>query len=198
MALSPATRRWASYVALSQLRGTEPATWHWASKVALSFELARRQWASKVALSFIIIYIYTPMQSQPCNILDLGKSIFFEGDTYLWAGAGMWNLTLYSQCYAMACPWVCQKFENHCNIMQSSKVLIHDDPLSVAMWDESWIMAVRDGGFQVGLRRCWPHVVDIFIQFACMLRASIKPFFSRVPLVDVHLIWYTMVNPINL
>ena len=92
----PATRRWASYVALSQLRGTEPATWHWASKVALSFELARRQWASKVALSFIIIYIYiyTPMQSQPCNILDLGKSNFFEGDTYLWAGAGMWNLTL--------------------------------------------------------------------------------------------------------
>ena len=90
----PATRRWASYVALSQLRGTEPATWHWASKVALSFELARRQWASKVALSFIIyIYIYTPMQSQPCNILDLGKSNFFEGDTYLWAGAGMWNLT---------------------------------------------------------------------------------------------------------
>ena len=83
----PATRRWASYVALSQLRGTEPATWHWASKVALSFELARRQWASKVALSFII-YIYTPMQSQPCNILDLGKSNFFEGDTYLWAGAG--------------------------------------------------------------------------------------------------------------
>ena len=33
------------------------------------------------------------MQSQPCNILDLGKSNFFEGDTYLWAGAGMWNLT---------------------------------------------------------------------------------------------------------
>ena len=94
--IEPATWRWASYEALSQLRGTEPATWHWASKVALSFELARRQWASKVALSFIIIYIYiyTPMQSQPCNILDLGKSIFFEGDTYLWAGAGMWNLTL--------------------------------------------------------------------------------------------------------
>ena len=87
----PATRRWASYVALSQLRGTEPATWHWASKVALSFELARRQWASKVALSFII-YIYIPMQSQPYNILNLGQNNFFEGDTYLWAGAGMWNL----------------------------------------------------------------------------------------------------------
>ena len=92
--IEPATWRWASYEALSQLRGIEPATWHWASKVALSFELARRQWASKVALSFIIyIYIYTPMQSQPCNILDLGKTNFFEGDTYLWAGAGMWNLT---------------------------------------------------------------------------------------------------------
>ena len=89
----PATSRWASYVALSQLRGTEPATWHWASKVALSFELARRQWASKVALSFIIyIYIYIPMQSQPYNILNLGQNIFFEGDTYLWAGAGVWNL----------------------------------------------------------------------------------------------------------
>ena len=87
----PATRRWASYVALSQLRGTEPATWHWASKVALSFELARRQWASKVALSFII-YIYIPMQSQAYNILNLGQNNFFEGDTYLWAGAGMWNL----------------------------------------------------------------------------------------------------------
>ena len=78
-----ATRRWASYEALSQLRGTEPATWHWASYVALSqqgsFELARRQWAqwaSKVALSFII---YIPMQSQPYNILNLGQNNFFWG-----------------------------------------------------------------------------------------------------------------------
>ena len=85
-------------MALSQLRGAEPATWHWASyvalsqlrgasKVALSFELARRQWASKIALSFIIY-----MQSQAYNILNLGQKNFFEGDTYLWAGAGMWNL----------------------------------------------------------------------------------------------------------
>ena len=106
----PATRRWASYVALSQLRGTEPATWHWASKVALSFELARRQWASKVALSFIIyiyIYIYTPMQSQPCNILDLGKSNFFEGDTYLWAGArdGEWNDKFNDVSQNCGCQW---------------------------------------------------------------------------------------------
>ena len=93
----PATRRWASYVALSQLRGTEPATWHWASKVALSFELARRQWASKVALSFII-YIYIPMQSQAYNILNLGQNNFFEGDTSLWAGAGMWNLPFDQMC----------------------------------------------------------------------------------------------------
>ena len=32
------------------------------------------------------------MQSQPYNILNLGQNIFFEGDTYLWAGAGVWNL----------------------------------------------------------------------------------------------------------
>ena len=32
------------------------------------------------------------MQSQPYNILNLGQNIFFEGDTHLWAGAGMWNL----------------------------------------------------------------------------------------------------------
>ena len=95
----PATRRWASYEALSQLPSIEPATWHWASYVALSqqgsFELARRQWAqwaSKVALSFII-YIYIPKQPQPYNILNLGQNNFFEGDAYLWAGAGMWNLT---------------------------------------------------------------------------------------------------------
>ena len=95
--IEPATRRWASYEALSQLPSIEPATWHWASYVALSqqgsFELARRQWAqwaSKVALSFII---YIPMQPQPYNILNLGQNNFFEGDTYLWAGAGMWNLT---------------------------------------------------------------------------------------------------------
>ena len=61
----PATRRWASYVALSQLRGLEPATWHWASKVALSF--------------IIYIYRYIPMQSQPYNILNLGQNIFFWG-----------------------------------------------------------------------------------------------------------------------
>ena len=95
----PATRRWASYVALSQLRGIEPATWHWASYVALSQQGSFELWASKEAVSqqgsFELhhIYIYTSMQSQPYNILDLGKSNFFEGDTYLWAGAGMWNLT---------------------------------------------------------------------------------------------------------
>ena len=65
--IAPATRRWGSYEALSQLRGAEPATKHWASYMSLSqqgsFELARRQWASKVALSFIIIYIYI----HPCN-----------------------------------------------------------------------------------------------------------------------------------
>ena len=59
--IEPATWRWASYEALSQLRGTEPATWHWASYVALSqlrgTEPATWHWASKVALSFII-YIY--------------------------------------------------------------------------------------------------------------------------------------------
>ena len=100
----PATRRWASYEALSQLPSIEPATWHWASYVALnqqgSFELARRQWAqwaSKVALSFII---YIPMQSQPYNILNLGQNIFFEGDTYLRAGAGMWNVT-FEQIYLL-------------------------------------------------------------------------------------------------
>ena len=100
--IEPATWRWASYEALSQLRGIEPATWHWASYVALSQQGSFELWASKEAVSqqgsfelhHIYIYIYTPMQSQPCNILDLGKSNFFEGDTYLWAGAGMWNLTL--------------------------------------------------------------------------------------------------------
>ena len=97
--IEPATWRWASYEALSQLRGIEPATWHWASYVALSQQGSFELWASKEAVSqqgsFELhhIYIYTPMQSQPCNILDLGKSNFFEGDTYLWAGAGMWNLT---------------------------------------------------------------------------------------------------------
>ena len=99
--IEPATWRWASYEALSQLRGIEPATWHWASYAALSQQGSFELWASKEAVSqqgsFELhhIYIYTPMQSQPCNILDLGKSNFFEGDTYLWAGAGMWNLTLY-------------------------------------------------------------------------------------------------------
>ena len=94
-------KNWASYEALRQLRGAEPATIgaepatkHWASYVSLSqqgsFELARRQSASKVALSFII---YIPMQSQPYNILNLGQNIFFEGDTYLWAGAGMSKVT---------------------------------------------------------------------------------------------------------
>ena len=34
--IEPATRRWASNGALSQLRGAEPATGHWASYVALS------------------------------------------------------------------------------------------------------------------------------------------------------------------
>ena len=99
--IEPATRRWGSYEALSQLRGAEPATKHWASYVSLSqqgsFELARRQWASKVALSFIIyIYIYTyaiPNFRIRYNILNLGQNIFFEGDTYLWAGAGMWKVT---------------------------------------------------------------------------------------------------------
>ena len=81
--IEPATRRWASYEAVSQLPSIEPGTWHWASYVALSqqgsFELARRQWAqwaSKVALSFII---YIPMQSQPYNILNLGQNNFFWG-----------------------------------------------------------------------------------------------------------------------
>ena len=94
--IEPATWRWASYEALSQLRGIEPATWHWASYVALiqqgSFEL----WASKEAVSqqgsFELHHKHIPMQSQPYNILNLGQNIFFEGDTYLWAGAGMWNL----------------------------------------------------------------------------------------------------------
>ena len=59
--IEPATRRWASYEALSQLRGTEPATWHWASKVALSF------------------IIHIPMQSKPYNILNLGQNNVFWG-----------------------------------------------------------------------------------------------------------------------
>ena len=86
-------------MALSQLRGAEPATWHWASYVALSQQGSFELWASKEAVSqqgsFELhhhhIYIYIPMQSQAYNILNLGKN-FFEGDTYLWAGAGMWNL----------------------------------------------------------------------------------------------------------
>ena len=94
--IEPATWRWASYEALSQLRGIEPATWHWASYVALiqqgSFEL----WASKEAVSqqgsFELHHKHIPMQSQPYNILNLGQNFFFEGDTYLWAGAGIWNL----------------------------------------------------------------------------------------------------------
>ena len=96
--IEPATWRWASYEALSQLRGIEPATWHWASYVALSQQGSFELWASKEAVSqqgsFELhhIYIYIPMQSQPYNILNLGQNIFFEGDTYLWAGAGMWNL----------------------------------------------------------------------------------------------------------
>ena len=95
--IEPATRRWGSYEALSQLRGAEPATKHWASYVSLSqqgsFELARRQWASKVALSFIIYIPMQSVQSQPYNILNLGQNNCFEGDTYLWAGAGMWKVT---------------------------------------------------------------------------------------------------------
>ena len=86
--IEPATWRWASYEALSQLRGIEPATWHWASYVALSQQGSFELWASKEAVSqqgsFELhhIYIYIPMQSQAYNILNLGRNIFFEGDTY--------------------------------------------------------------------------------------------------------------------
>ena len=83
-------------MALSQLRAAEPATWHWASYVALSQQGSFELWASKEAVSqqgsFELHHIYIPMQSQPYNILNLGQNIFFEGDTYLWAGAGVWNL----------------------------------------------------------------------------------------------------------
>ena len=65
--IEPATWRWASYEALSQLRGIEPATWHWASYVALSQQGSFELWASKEAVSqqgsfelhHIYIYIYT-------------------------------------------------------------------------------------------------------------------------------------------
>jgi hypothetical protein len=63
--IEPATWRWASYEALSQLRGIEPATWHWASYVALSQQGSFELWASKEAVSqqgsFYLhnIYIYT-------------------------------------------------------------------------------------------------------------------------------------------
>ena len=142
----PATRRWASYVALSQLRGTEPATWHWASKVALSFELARRQWASKIALSFII-YIYIPMQSQAYNILNLGQNNFFEGDTYLWAGAGMWNL-----------PFDYKKLDDHYsnvsieNASGNNKISVHhaneqqlaNSSTTSSFIDSFWILNVEN------------------------------------------------------
>ena len=49
--IEPATWRWASYEALSQLRGIEPATWHWASYVALSQQGSFELWASKEAVS---------------------------------------------------------------------------------------------------------------------------------------------------
>ena len=83
--IEPATWRWASYEALSQLRGIEPATWHWASYVALSQQGSLELWASKEAVSqqgsFELhhIYIYIPMQSQPYNILNLGQNVFFWG-----------------------------------------------------------------------------------------------------------------------
>ena len=38
------------------------------------------------------------MQSQAYNILNLGQNNFFEGDTSLWAGAGMWNLPFDQMC----------------------------------------------------------------------------------------------------
>ena len=65
--IEPATWRWASYEALSQLRGIEPATWHWASYVALSQQGSFELWASKEAMSqqgsFELhhIYINIPM-----------------------------------------------------------------------------------------------------------------------------------------
>ena len=105
--IEPATWRWASYEALSQLRGIEPATWHWASYVALSQQGSFELWASKEAVSqqgsFELHHIYIPMQSQAYNILNLGQNNFFEGDTYLWAGAGMWNLPFEIWCTTSFC-----------------------------------------------------------------------------------------------
>ena len=96
----PATWRWASYEALSQLRGIEPATWHWASYVALSQQGSFELWASKEAVSqqgsfelhHIYIYIYTYAIPTIWYTKSRATPFFFEGDTYLWAGAGMWNL----------------------------------------------------------------------------------------------------------
>ena len=83
--IEPATWRWASYEALSQLRGIKPAMWHWASYVALSQQGSFELWASKEAVSqqgsFELhhhIYIYIPMQSQPYNLLNLGKNFFLR------------------------------------------------------------------------------------------------------------------------
>ena len=98
--IEPATWRWASYEALSQLRGIEPATWHWASYVALSQQGSFELWSSKEAVSqqgsFEFHHIYTYAIPTIYNILNLG---FFEGDTYLWAGAGMWNLPFDQKSY---------------------------------------------------------------------------------------------------
>ena len=69
--IEPATWRWASYEALSQLRGIEPATWHWASYVALSQQGSFELWASKEAVSqqgsFELHHIYIYIYIHLCN-----------------------------------------------------------------------------------------------------------------------------------
>ena len=91
--IEPATWRWASYEALSQLRGIEPATWHWASYVALSQQGSFELWASKEAVSqqgsFELhhIYIYTYAIPTIYNILNLGQQFFWGRHVPLsWSG----------------------------------------------------------------------------------------------------------------
>lgn len=96
----------------------------------------------------------------------------------------------FSQCHAMACPWVCQKFENHCNIMQSSKVLIHDDPLFSR--HVRWILnhgsprrRFPSWASQV-LAACCRHLHPVCMYGACFNKTVL----FKGSFVDVHLIWF--------
>ena len=94
--IEPATRRWGSYEALSQLRGAEPATKHWASYVSLSQQGSFELWASKEAVSqqgsFELHHIYTYAVPTIKYTKSRAKHVFFEGDTLRVQGLNFFNL----------------------------------------------------------------------------------------------------------